>query len=70
MKRHKRDMTQRAFQRGYSAGISGKPRESCPHVSTAQRAQWMGGWLEGKEANWSAMTAVSGISNLQKFTGT
>jgi hypothetical protein len=30
----------------------------------------MGGWIEGKEANWSAMTGVSGISNLQKIIGT
>ena len=68
MKRCKRDMTQRAFQRGYNAGLCGKSRESCPHETLSQREQWMSGWLAGNEANWSAMTGVSGLSNLHKFT--
>ncbi|MEH6551097.1 MAG: ribosome modulation factor [Pseudomonadales bacterium] len=66
MKRHKRDMNQRAYQRGYHAGLCGKDREACPHENMAQREQWLGGWLEGRDAQWSAMTGISGLSELSR----
>lgn len=64
MKRHKRDMNQRAYQRGFYAGLGGKAMAACPHTVVDQREQWLAGWREGREANWSAMTGVSGLAKV------
>lgn len=48
MKRQKRDMTERAFHKGYQAGITGKLRDLCPHEQPTLRFQWMAGWREGR----------------------
>ena len=64
MKRHKRNMSQRAYQKGFYAGLGGKNIASCPHSSVEQREQWLAGWREGKDANWSSMTGVAGLAKL------
>ena len=46
MKRQKRDRLERAHQRGYQAGITGRPKEMCPYQTLNQR---MGGWREAME---------------------
>lgn len=54
MKRQKRDLSQRAFIKGYQAGFSGKNKSTCPHSEDNPIAQdWCNGWREGREDNWN-----------------
>ncbi|WP_345315617.1 ribosome modulation factor [Ferrimonas gelatinilytica] len=46
MKRQKRDKMERAFSRGFQAGLSGRSREDCPYQSVDIKMQWLGGWRE------------------------
>lgn len=46
MKRQKRDRSDRAYSRGYQAGLSGRSKENCPYSSTDVRSEWLGGWRE------------------------
>ena len=49
MKRQKRDRLERAHQRGYQAGITGRSKEICPYQALNQRSHWLGGWREAME---------------------
>lgn len=49
MKRQKRDRLNRAQQRGYQAGITGRPKEMCPYQALEQRSHWLGGWRKAME---------------------
>lgn len=60
----KRDVEQRAFSRGYQAGLSGKSKELCPHSATPGRQSWLDGWREGREDHWGGMQGVSAIHRL------
>ncbi|MEA1082326.1 ribosome modulation factor [Marinobacter qingdaonensis] len=68
MKRQKRDVYARAFKRGYLAGVSGKPKDSCPSEQSEVRQEWLNGWREGRTDNWEGMTGVSGIHKLSNVT--
>ncbi|QIZ76572.1 ribosome modulation factor [Ferrimonas lipolytica] len=46
MKRQKRDKMERAFARGYQAGLTGRSKELCPYQSVDVKMQWLGGWRE------------------------
>ncbi|WP_067654671.1 ribosome modulation factor [Ferrimonas marina] len=46
MKRQKRDKLERAFSRGFQAGLSGKSKENCPYQTVDSKMQWLGGWRE------------------------
>lgn len=61
MKKQKRDRAARAFQRGYHMGVTGKPKDSCPHADSNTRQSWLSGWREGRVDNWEGFTGVSGI---------
>ena len=61
MKRQKRDLSSRTFNRGYHAGLSGKSQEQCPHQNGEQRHQWLSGWREGRADQWSGYTGVAGV---------
>lgn len=61
MRRQKRDMTDRAFQKGYQAGFSGRNKESCPHHQEALRQQWMSGWREGRNDHWDGYSDAAAI---------
>ncbi|MCX2981686.1 ribosome modulation factor [Halieaceae bacterium IMCC14734] len=61
MRRQKRDMSDRAFQRGYQAGVSGRSNETCPHSNDDQRLCWLSGWREGRSDQWDGLTGVSGV---------
>lgn len=65
MKRQKRDMAERAFQRGYQAGIKGRNKDTCPYDAGDIRQQWMTGWREGRTDQWDGFTGVSGIHKMQ-----
>ena len=61
MRRQKRDMNERAFQRGYQAGVAGKSQDSCPHENENSRQEWVNGWREGRVDNWEGFTGVAGV---------
>lgn len=61
MRRQKRDTTERAFQKGYNAGLSGRPKDACPHAQNETRQQWLSGWREGRTDQWDGYTGVSGL---------
>ena len=61
MRRQKRDMSSRAFQRGYQAGIGGRSNDQCPHTQSDQRQSWLSGWREGRSDQWDGLTGVSGV---------
>ncbi|MBU2712886.1 MULTISPECIES: ribosome modulation factor [Zooshikella] len=67
MKRQKRSREERAFQKGYQSGITGKPKESCPHDQLHQRQAWLTGWREGRTDSWDGYTGVSGIHKQQQL---
>ena len=46
MKRQKRDRQDRAYSKGYQAGVSGRSKEICPYQNTAEKSEWLGGWRE------------------------
>jgi ribosome modulation factor len=65
MRRQKRDMTARAYERGYQAGVSGRNSESCPHTTEQQRINWITGWREGHADQLEGLTGVSGVHRLR-----
>ncbi len=64
MRRQKRDLSERAFQRGYQAGSGGRNKEACPHEAGDNRQQWLSGWREGRTDQWDGYTGVSGIHKM------
>lgn len=58
MKRQKRDRGERAYSRGYLAGLQGRSRDTCPFVEEAIRQTWMNGWREGRDLSWQAGDAA------------
>jgi ribosome modulation factor len=64
MKKQKRNLQERAYQRGYSAGLSGRNRDNCPHGEGHMRSQWLSGWHEGRHDNWDGFGVVSGIQKM------
>ena len=47
MKSSKRNMTKRAFSKGYYTGHAGKPKTGCPHFVLQERQAWLNGWRAG-----------------------
>ena len=64
MKRTKRSVDSRAFNRGYQSGISGRTQDSCPHVRIDARANWLAGWRTGHDDRVSGYTGVAGLQRL------
>ncbi len=64
MRRQKRDMNNRAFQRGYQTGLAGKSQDKCPHETGDPRIEWMNGWREGRVDNWEGYTGVASVQNI------
>lgn len=48
MKRFKRNRIQRAFEKGYQLGLTGRSEENCPFLTGLARAKWLEGWREGR----------------------
>ncbi|MEE4193103.1 MAG: ribosome modulation factor [Halieaceae bacterium] len=61
MKRRKRDMNDRAYHKGYQAGLVGRSMDTCPHNAEAIRQYWLSGWREGRSDNRDGYTGVSGV---------
>ncbi len=69
MKRQKRDMTERAFAKGYQMGNAGRSNELCPHHEiSVQRQAWLNGWREGWADHVNGFVGVSGISRVNGLT--
>lgn len=71
MKRQKRDQTERAFVKGYQAGIDGRSKSLCPHESGEARQQWLNGWRESRMDQWDGynrLAQVQKISNINLMT--
>ena len=62
MKKQKRDMNERAFARGYRAGVERRSKDLAPEGPN--RDYWMAGWRSGREDNWDGYTGVSSIHKM------
>ena len=67
MKRYKRDMNQRAFEKGYQMGLSGRSSDLCPHNDGQQRFNWMQGWREGRADQWDGLNGATACHKLSGF---
>mgnify|MGYP001159197219 CR=1 FL=1 len=65
MKRQKRDRVERAFSRGYQAGLSGRSRDICPFDETTVRSSWINGWREGRIHHIHGYTGVASVQHLK-----
>lgn len=58
MRRQKRDLSHRAYLKGYQAGFNGRNKSTCPHAEETATAQdWFNGWREGREDHWKGYNA-------------
>lgn len=67
MLRQKRDKAERAFNKGYQVGRSGRSKDLCPHQESEARQQWLSGWREGRGDSWDGMTGIAGLHLLYNF---
>ncbi|HLR18032.1 MAG TPA: ribosome modulation factor [Alcanivoracaceae bacterium] len=65
MKRQKRDRVERAFNRGYQAGLTGRSSDTCPFDEITVRASWINGWREGRVHNIHGYTGVASVQHLK-----
>ena len=67
MKTQKRSQTDRAFTKGYQAGIQGRSRSLCPHENTPSRQTWLSGWREGRTDHWDAFGRAAQAQKLSNL---
>ena len=68
MKRQKRNQTEQAFQRGYSAAMKGRSRDGCPHINGDARQEWLSGWREGREDQWNGYNRAACAQKLSNLS--
>ncbi len=63
MKRTKRNPAERAYQKGYQAGMNGRSKASCPHADDTgvKHIEWLRGWQEGYDDKQKGFVGVSAI---------
>ncbi len=61
MRRQKRDMADRAYQKGYQAGFTGRNKDSCPHQQDNLRQEWLTGWREGRNDHWAGFSDIAAL---------
>ena len=50
MKSQKRDISQRAYSKGYQLGYQGRSEDNCPYQGNSNTArEWLKGWQEGHD---------------------
>lgn len=60
MRRQKRDLSHRAFLRGYQAGYDMKTKSLCPYQTMSTFGQeWLRGWREGRQDQWQGYNATA-----------
>lgn len=67
MKRQKRNQVDRAFGKGYQAGVMGRSRSLCPHDTGNARQEWLTGWREGREDHWNGFNRVASAQRLSNL---
>lgn len=67
MKRQKRSPLDRAYSKGYQAGISGRSKSGCPHEEQIARQTWLTGWREGREDHWNGMNDAASAQKIANF---
>ena len=67
MKSQKRDQTERAFSKGYQAGIQGRSRSICPHETGQARQQWLNGWRESRIDQWDGLNRLAQVQKLNNL---
>lgn len=67
MKRQKRNQIERAFSKGYQAGIEGRSRNLCPHENATTRQNWINGWREGREDHWNGYNRAAQAQKISNF---
>jgi len=67
MKRQKRDLTERAFNKGYQAGIAGRSRSLCPHETGMVRQHWINGWRESRIDQWDGLNRAAQVQKLSQY---
>ena len=68
MKSQKRDQTERAFSKGYQAGIQGRSRSICPHETGQARQQWLNGWRESRIDQWDGLNRLAQVQKLNNLS--
>ncbi len=68
MKRQKRDQTERAFVKGYQAGIDGRSKSLCPHETGEARQQWLNGWRESRMDQWDGYSRLAQVQKISNFS--
>ncbi len=67
MKTQKRTHMERAFSKGYQAGIEGRSRSICPHETSIARQTWLTGWREGRQDHWSGYNRAAQAQKLSNL---
>ena len=67
MKTQKRSQSERAFAKGYQSGVSGKSWSMCPYESGESRENWMAGWRDGRQDNWSGFGRAAQAQRLSSL---
>lgn len=67
MRRQKKNSSLRAFSRGYRAGVAGKSRSFCPHITGDIRHEWLTGWREGREDHWNGFNTLAQVQKIQNL---
>jgi ribosome modulation factor len=67
MKRQKRDQTERAFVKGYQAGIDGRSKSLCPHETGQARQQWLNGWRESRIDQWDGYSRLAQVQKVNNI---
>lgn len=60
MKKQKRNLQNRAYIRGYRAGMAGKSKALSSQCQLRSRPEWLAGWREGREDMWDGLNPVAG----------
>lgn len=68
MKKQKRDLHQRAYVRGYRAGMAGRSKGLSEQCHSTARPDWLAGWREGREDMWNGLTPVDGTYKAASFS--
>ena len=67
MKRQKRDRFDRAYSKGYNAGLNGKSQDRCPFDALIARSSWINGWREGRTDHIQGYTGGASVQNLKNM---
>ncbi|NIB44558.1 ribosome modulation factor [Pseudomaricurvus alkylphenolicus] len=67
MKTQKRNQSERAFSKGYQAGIEGRSRSLCPHETGSIRETWLSGWREGRTDHWDGYNRAAQAQKLSNL---